>query len=940
MSDQTRRPDIDAEKASKIKDFINLARGVDNKVDKIEHIPDYVVQKASLISAHFLLPSNAKVVDVGCGNGQVTYAMALLNPLRNFIGIDHDRAMIEHAKNLYRLPNLTFKHSDGRLQDFEDEALDGIINSNFLHEIYSSYNRDPMMLSEFLDAQIKKLKPGGIMLIRDYMMPPSDEYVLLELPDFPSVGKEPQDLSYADLLIDYSQTARPMENGGAEGFYLEELDPGILQALNPTLKKVGAYEMTEKDKERLGEDFTFDEDNSRVFRLLHKWAVEFIHKKDERQKWRHNLDREYTFFTDRDYRRVLAQFGMRFIFSAPYRNPWVVDHFYKGKFRLYTEDAHLMPPPATNYFIVAQKIPDQMSLILDERRPSQQKVENLEVITVRDNKRGTLQEVARRPGEHCDIIPWRTAADGRLVIYVRSGYPRPIINAVKRGNANLDSKNWSGHLIEPITMDTDALTRNVIENKDKIVQYTQDHADLEIKGKDNLFVGQIFYPAPDKIDEAIEPVFIEVKKPKASTWDIGSDQTETGFKFGGKIVELDANDIIRAAQVGLLPEPRLELHVLDLMRRLGIEPPPWVTGEIIVDRFRTFDENEVPDILQRDNILNLEKLIDEWEQDGFATERIGGDHLKTTRSVFVEEGKFGGGMRGMASQDYEFLVTDDGVENIAVVMPLTRGWDDQLMVGVEVGNMAVPQRMGGSGLMITAPTFVIPRDVRTIADAKVFVGKQFGVGPENVFQVGESYFTHTGVTPQRVYPFAVADARQAETHTGWNYSAAKRIGYLIYAFEVFSGDFVKLYTRVQMMLGAEHGMSPDRQLDNKHYKNFELNTDKTQVQRPGENHAPLSRVLGERDNTGSVPAQRSYDQKKTRSTAPESDKTPVSLRKKPTEKLSLNFNPEEKEENVKNVSLSASEDLKKSVKGVSESISDKKEKKKPTLRATRPDPNL
>ena len=143
-----------------------------------------------------------------------------------------------------------------------------------------------------------------------------------------------------------------------------------------------------------------------------------------------------------------------------------------------------------------------------------------------------------------------------------------------------------------------------------------------------------------------------------------------------------------------------------------------------------------------------------------------------------------------------------------------------------------------------------------------------------------------------------------------------------------------------MMLGAEHGMSPDRQLDNKHYKNFELNTDKTQVQRPGENHAPLSRVLGERDNTGSVPAQRSYDQKKTRSTAPESDKTPVSLRKKPTEKLSLNFNPEEKEENVKNVSLSASEDLKKSVKGVSESISDKKEKKKPTLRATRPDPNL
>lgn len=940
MADKTRRPDIDADKASKIKDFINLARGDQNKVETIEHIPDYVVQKASLISAHFLLPSSAKVVDIGCGNGQVTYAMALLNPLRNFIGIDHDRTLVENARAKYRLPNLSYKHADARLNDFDDNSLDGIINSNFLHEIYSVHNRDPEVLSDVLEAQIKKLKPGGVMLIRDYMMPPTDEYVLLELPDFPSIGTEPQDLSYADLLIEYSQNARPMEQGGAEGFYLEELDPGILRNLNPSLKKVGAYEMTEKDKERLGADFTFDEDNSRIFRLLHKWAVEFIHRKDERQKWRGNLDREYTFFTEKDYRRVLARFGMRFVFSAPYRNPWVVDHFYKGKFRLYTEDARLLPPPATNYFIVAQKIPEQQSLVLDERRPSQNAVENLEVITVRDNKKGTLQEVARRPGEHCDIIPWRIGADGRLVIYVRSGYPRPIINAVKRGNANLDSKNWSGHLIEPITMDTDSMTRNAMDNKNKIIKYVHDHASLDIKRADSIYVGNIFYPAPDRIDEAIEPVFMEVKKPKSSTWDIGEDQNEMGFKFGGKIVELDANDIIRAAQVGLLPEPRLELHVFDLMRRLNIDPPPWVTGEIIVDRFREFDENDVPDKLQPNNIMNLEKLLDDWEQGGFVAERMGGDHLKTTRAVFVEEGKFGGAMRGMASQDYEFLVTEDGVENIAIVLPMTRGWDDQLMVGAEIGNMAVPQRMGGSGAMVTAPSFVIPRDVRTIEDAKVFVGEQFGVGPENVFQLGESYFTHTGISPQRVYPFAVADPGRAEVHTGWHYSAAKRIAYLIYAFDVFSADYVKLFTRMQMLLGPEHAMSPERTLDNQSKKTFELNTDKTQMQRPGERHAPLSRVLGERDNGDMDPSKRVYDQKAVRDSAPKPDTPPVSLRKKPTEKLSLNFNPEDKDEKkLKKISADATDDLKKSADDVSQSMKDNKPEK-PVLRATRPDPKL
>lgn len=950
MADKTRRPDIDSEKASKIKDFINLARGDQNKVDHIAYVPDHVVQKASLISAHFLLPSNAKVVDIGCGNGQVTYAMALLNPLRNFIGIDHDRGLIDYARSTYQLPNLTFKFSDARLPDFEDNSLDGVINSNVLHEVYSAHNRDPDVLSDMMSAQIKKLKPGGVMLIRDYMMPPNDEYVLLELPDFPSIGKEPEDLSYADLLIEYSQTARPMEDGGAEGFYLEELDPGILRVLNPTLKKIGAYEMTEQDKERLGADFTFDEDKSRIFRLLHKWAVEFIRRKDERHIWKERLDKEYTFFTGRDYQRELARMGMRFVFSAPYRNPWVVNHFYKGKFRLYTEEARLLPPPATNYFIVAQKIPEEQSLVLDERRPSQNKVENLEIITVRENKSGSLQELARRPGEHCDIIPWRMTADGRLVIYVRSGYPRPIINAVKRGNANLDSKNWSGHLIEPITMDTDVLTRNVAENRDLIIKYAEDHASLEIKKPDSMYVGQVFYPSPDRIDEAIEPVFMEVKKPKSSTWDIGQDQIELGFRFGGKIVELDANDIIRAAQVGLLPEPRLELHVFDLMRRLNIDTPPWVTGEIIVDRFRKFDENDVPDILKQENILSLEKLIDEWEPGGFSPERIGGNHLKTTRSVFVEEGKFGGAMRGMASQDYEFLVTEDGVENIAVVMPLTRGWDDQLMVGVQVNNMAVPQRLGGSGLMVTSPSFVIPRDVRTIEDAKIFVGNQFGVGPENVFQVGESYFTHTGITPQRIYPFAVADPGHAEYPPHMKYTAAKKLGRLLYCFEIFSGDFVKDLTRLHMMLGEEHGLSPDRDLDNRFYKEFELNTDKTQMQRPGERHAPLSRVLGERNGADSDPTKRVYDQKKAREAQPkvepaptvavEKEKPPVSLRKKPTEKLSLNFNPEEKNDEIKDVSPEASEDLKQATEGISDSIKKQDQSKKPVLRATRPDPNL
>ena len=600
-----------------------------------------------------------------------------------------------------------------------------------------------------------------------------------------------------------------------------------------------------------------------------------------------------------------------------------------------------MPPPATNYFIVAQKMADKQSLILDERRPSTDKAENLEVITVRDRKTGALHEMARRAGEKSDIIPWRLTADNRLMIYVISGFPRPIINAVKRGNANLDSKNWSGHLIEPIMMDTVGLTSDVEENRDKIVEFVEENVKLGVLDKSRMYVGPTYFPSPDTIDEAVEPVFVPVKKPPSSTWSITEQSVDSGFKFSGQIIELDANDIIRAAQVGLLPEPRLELHVYDLMKTLGIEPPPWVTGKLTVDQFRDFDENNVPKGLEKENILSIEKLLGEWEQSGFQNEKLGGEHLKARRSVFVEEGKFGGAMRGMASQDYEFLITEDGVENIAVVSPLTRGWDNQLMIGVETGNLPVPQRLGGSGVTITAPSFIIPRDVQTIEDAKIFVADKFGVTPDRVWQLGESYFSHTGVTPQRIYPFVVAADGRPDNQT-WQYTAAKKLDNLIYAFEVFSIALLKNMTRIQMKLGSDHALSGDRTLDNAHHKPFDINVLKDQIQRPGSEHSPLSRVLGQRDSRDADPMKRSYDQKITRPV----DKMPgkgVSLQKDPDEKLTLDIKMKEEvapKAAKPDVSIKASEDLRKATRDIRKPLNDPDGPDRPNRKPRHKGPDL
>lgn len=62
-------------------------------------------------------------------------------------------------------------------------------------------------------------------------------------------------------------------------------------------------------------------------------------------------------------------------------------------------------------------------------------------------------------------------------------------------------------------------------------------------------------------------------------------------------------------------------------------------------------------------------------------------------------------------------------------------------------------------MMVTLPSFPLPKDVTDIDAARYFVAEQFKVKPEFVARMGESYFTHIGLTPHRIYPFVVTSVR-------------------------------------------------------------------------------------------------------------------------------------------------------------------------------------
>lgn len=798
------KAEIDEHIAASIKNFSLYAKGEVPRDRQIE-LSEFVVKKASLISAHFLLPDGSTIIDMGCGTGEVTYALAQMNPRLKIIGLDRDRDVIDMATRLFRLPNLVFVNGDMATLDIEDNSVDGIINSNVLHHVYSVGGFSQEEVSQFLERQIRKLKVGGTMLIRDYILPPGNDIVLLELSNTPSTGTDPEQLSDADLLVRFSQTARPMVVG-YEGFFIEELAPR--------------------------------RDNTRLFRLPHKWALEFIHRKDSRRRWERELRKEYTFFTYNDFRRELGRMGMRMVYSAPYWNPWVVKNSFKGKLQMYRDDGTPMSPPATNYFIVAQRGAEQQSLLLEERRPSQKPAEDIKIMVVRDKKTGLVQELVKRPGEYCDIIPYRFTPDGRLMLYLRGGYPRPIVNAVSRGSANIDGKRWSGHLVEPITMETDGMTEAVDSNRDMIFDYLKSFANLRPKSQSSWRVGDTYFPMPDRIDEAIEPVFIEVENPGITAWPIGEGRDKSAmFTEAGNILEIDAQSVMAAAQLGLLPDPRLEIYVLDLMMEFDMAAPVWL-GDVMP---------EIP--MQKLNVEEPEDVLKSIEKPSFDLSPSAPTKIKAVRSVFVEEGRVGRTSRALSAQDIEFVVPDDGIENIAVIMPLSRHTDNTIVAALDPAMMAVPNRIGGGdyGAMLTAPSFPLPREVRTMDDAKAFVADRFKVPLECVASLGESYFSHTGVSAQRIFPFVITVPGKAGE---WSprYMRIKKLWRLTVASRVyFNTSILKLVARTHLMMNAEHDMSVRRTLDNRKSKGFQLERPRDILDDKGTGATRFpSRVLGQR----------------------------------------------------------------------------------------------
>jgi SAM-dependent methyltransferase len=643
---------------------------------------------------------------MGCGSGSGTHQLALLNPQIRVIGVDINPEAVRIAAEKYKLPNLSFVVGDVADPLFADDPLDGVLSSSTLHHVYTFNGYSRAAVRRAMASHMRCLREGGVFVLRDFVRP-APATVLLELSAAPSGGDTIANLSDADLLQRFARTARPLDKRCGPGFFLEEIDA-----------------------QRAG---------TRLFRLAAQWAAEFVLRKDYRRDWDVELLEEYTYFTAAEFTEEMARAGGRLLSAEPYWNPWIVKNRFAGKFRILDEAARELGWPATNFIAVAQRVSAGASMRLVERRPSDHAPSFL---TLAAMKGESVFDLVKRPNPVCDLLPWRRQ-DLRLRVVARHGYPRPITCAVARGPAMIDGAAWGGYLIEPlagmVARDAPAAA---------IAAELAERAGITRAAVGPTAPGLSYYPSPGGIDEIVTSLFVELTAPVTGH---APPAARSGFSTAGAVREFDAQDLLRAAHVGVLPEARLEMNVYALMRRLGIAPDPYIGEEVALD------DAPLPAGTRR---ASLDALLAQPAATPYAPTTETARYLRLIRAVFADQTEEDGLPRTLAEGELEFVVPRARSVNTVLALPVLRS-GGEVLVGLETRALPVPQLHEGNARILVAPAWRLDRAIATLADARAFVAAEHGVVSDDVIPLGAAYFPSPGITPERVHPFVVRHVARA-----------------------------------------------------------------------------------------------------------------------------------------------------------------------------------
>jgi ubiquinone/menaquinone biosynthesis C-methylase UbiE len=106
------------------------------------------------------LPAGARALDVGCGTGAVTRAIAAWPNVGDVVGLDPSTVFLDKARELaVAMPRITFVHGDGRELPFESGTFDLVVFHTTLCHVPSP--------ERSIAEAFRILRPGGWLAVFD-----------------------------------------------------------------------------------------------------------------------------------------------------------------------------------------------------------------------------------------------------------------------------------------------------------------------------------------------------------------------------------------------------------------------------------------------------------------------------------------------------------------------------------------------------------------------------------------------------------------------------------------------------------------------------------------------------------------------------------------------------------------------------------------------------
>lgn len=148
------------------------------------------------VSSYVNVPNGGKCLDVGCGSGALSIAVAKKNPNAQITGIDRwGKEYASFSKNLCEsnsvaegVNNTSFQQGDACKLDFADETFDAV-TSNYVYHNIPSKDRQAILLET-----LRTLKKGGTFAIHDIMS--KSKYG-----DMESFVKKLKDMGYEEVKL-------------------------------------------------------------------------------------------------------------------------------------------------------------------------------------------------------------------------------------------------------------------------------------------------------------------------------------------------------------------------------------------------------------------------------------------------------------------------------------------------------------------------------------------------------------------------------------------------------------------------------------------------------------------------------------------------------------------------------------------------------------------